>query len=95
MNRVLVLAVLALIGSCPTQNLPGEERAASAPTADGSNRFEGEYCEGAGDVAYLRLIDESFAFFHANPVVPNLTMVYQPDWDTFEERNLPSARQIS
>ena len=51
----------------------------------GSNHFEGKYCRGTGDAAWLQLIDESFAFFHANPHVPNLTMVYQPDWDTFEE----------
>jgi hypothetical protein len=48
-------------------------------------RYEGLYCSGAGDVDDLRLIDESFAFFHPNPLVPNLTMVYQPDWDTFVE----------
>ena len=34
---------------------------------------------------FLRLIDESFAFFHPNPIVPNVTMFYRPDWDTFEE----------
>ena len=50
-----------------------------------TGRYEGRYCAGAGDVDFLRLIDESFAFFHANPVVPNLTMVYQPEWDTFVE----------
>ena len=48
-------------------------------------RYSGLYCAGTGDVDFLRLIDESFAFFHPNPVVPNLTMVYQPDWDTFVE----------
>jgi len=50
----------------------------------GTGRFEGKYCSGAGDVACLKLIDESFAHFHANPNVPNLTMVYQPDWDAFQ-----------
>lgn len=59
--------------------------AAPAPASAVLNRFEGKYCAGGGDVAYLKLIDESLAFFHANPYVPNLTMVYQPDWDTFEE----------
>jgi len=49
------------------------------------DRYEGRYCAGAGDADFLRLIDESFAFFHPNPVVPNLTMVYQPGWDTFVE----------
>ena len=36
-------------------------------------RYEGKYCSGTGDTDFLRLIDESFAFFHSNPVVPNLT----------------------
>lgn len=47
--------------------------------------YDGIYCSGAGDIDYLRLIDESFAFFHANPVLPNLTMIYNGDWDTFTE----------
>jgi hypothetical protein len=59
-------------------------RMAVAGEEAGTGRFEGQYCSGAGDAAWLRLIDESFAFFHANPQVPNLTMVYQPDWDTFQ-----------
>jgi len=59
--------------------------AMAVPTAAGAGRFEGHYCQGEGDVGYLTLLDESFAFFHANPDVPNLTMVYQPDWDTFCE----------
>ena len=47
--------------------------------------YEGIYCSGTGDADFLRLIDESFAFFHSNPVVPNLTMIYNGDWDTFTE----------
>lgn len=50
-----------------------------------NSRYDGKFCAGAGDVAGLKLIDESFAFLHADPRVPNLTMVYQPDWDTFCE----------
>ena len=50
-----------------------------------TNQYVGRFCEGEGDADFLRLIDESFAFFHPNPVVPNLAMLYQPDWDTFEE----------
>lgn len=49
------------------------------------NQYEGIYCSGTGDIDFLRLIDESFAFFNPNPVVPNLTMVYKPDWNTFSE----------
>lgn len=47
--------------------------------------YDGIYCSGTGDTDFLRLIDESFAFFHANPVVPNLAMIYNGDWDTFTE----------
>ncbi len=50
-----------------------------------NQRYEGIYCSGTGDINDLRLIDESFAFFNPNPVVPNLTMIYDPGWDTFVE----------
>lgn len=50
-----------------------------------SGSYDGKFCKGTGDVEFLRLIDESFAFFNSNPAVPNLTMVYQPEWDTFNE----------
>jgi hypothetical protein len=49
------------------------------------DRYDGEFCKGEGDVEFLRLIDESFAFFNPNPIVPNLTMLYQPEWDTYVE----------
>ena len=58
---------------------------ATTSPATAPGRYDGKYCEGVGDVEYLRLIDESFACFHPNPVVPNLTMLYRPDWDTLEE----------
>jgi hypothetical protein len=50
-----------------------------------SEPYNGRYCMGEGNVKFLRLIDESFAFFHPNPAVPNLTMLYEPKWDTFLE----------
>ncbi len=49
------------------------------------NRYDGKFCSGKGDIEFLRLIDESFAFFNPNPTVPNLTMLYQPEWNTFVE----------
>jgi hypothetical protein len=55
------------------------------PQGVGADRFEGRYVAGAGDLADLKLIDDSFAFFHPNPDVPNLTMVYAPEWDSFTE----------
>ena len=47
--------------------------------------YEGIYCSGKGDPKTLQLLDESMAFFNPNPVVPNLTMVYNPEWNTFVE----------
>ena len=83
-TATLVLAATAVGQSSRT--LAGDNGAASPPSAAaGPGRFEGKYCDGVGDLGYLKLIDESFAFLHANPYLPNLTMVYQPDWDTFEE----------
>jgi hypothetical protein len=58
---------------------------ARALTPERTSRYEGLYCSGSGDIDFLRLIDESFAFFHPSPVVPNLAMVYKPEWDTFVE----------
>lgn len=52
---------------------------------ENSNRYEGKFCSGSGDINYLRLIDESFAFLNPNPAVPNLSMIYEPEWDTFVE----------
>lgn len=68
----LTLAVSLLLFSCARQT-------AHEP------RYDGAFVSGEGDTTFLRLIDESFAFFHPNPVLPNLTMVYNPDWDTFVE----------
>lgn len=57
----------------------------SAPDPRVPSSYDGAYCSGEGDADFLRLIDESFAFFNPNPAVPNLTMVYNPAWDTFVE----------
>ncbi len=55
------------------------------PVAWSQTGYDGTFCSGEGDADFLRLIDESFAFFNPSPVVPNLTMVYKPEWDTFVE----------
>lgn len=55
------------------------------PGPDSSISYDGKFCSGAGDINYLRLIDESFAFLNPNPVVPNVSMIYEPKWDTFVE----------
>ena len=52
---------------------------------DQKSNYNGKYCKGEGDVKFLRLIDESFAFFHPNPTVPNISMLYEPNWNTLVE----------
>jgi hypothetical protein len=47
--------------------------------------YDGKYVAGAGDAAALQRLDQSFQFFHANPDVPNLSMLYRPDWNAFAE----------
>jgi hypothetical protein len=55
-----------------------------ASGAPGSE-FKGNYCSGKGDVEYLRLIDRSFEFFHPSADVPNISMLYHPEWDCLIE----------
>ncbi len=55
-----------------------------ACTASGGE-FKGEYCSGKGDTEFLRLIDESFGYFHPNPNTPNISMLYYPEWDCLIE----------
>ncbi len=79
----VMLGALAVVSGQGELALAGETRAGASAATPGL--YEGRFCAGEGDGEFLRLIDESFAFFHPNPVVPNLTMIYQPDWDTFCE----------
>lgn len=51
----------------------------------GAAEYKGKYCSGKGDAEYLRLIDRSFEFFHPSPNVPNISMLYYPDWDCLIE----------
>lgn len=55
--------------------------ASAAPGAE----FKGKYCSGTGDIEYLRLIDRSFDFFHPSADVPNISMLYYPEWDCLIE----------
>jgi len=66
----LILAIFTVIFACKGPVKPD---------------YDGKFCSGKGDINYLRLIDESFAFLSPNPVVPNLSMIYQSEWNTFEE----------
>lgn len=73
MKKSVLLFFVLIILSVQAKNYPKPEV------------YNGKYCSGEGDTDFLRLIDESFAFFHSNPVVPNLTMIYNSEWDTFTE----------
>jgi hypothetical protein len=86
MRRTLFAGVLLAAASAAALPALWSYRAAAGePAAAAPARYQGKYCEGTGDVAYLRLIDESFCFFHPEANVPNLTMVYQPTWNSFTE----------
>ncbi|MEI6654542.1 MAG: hypothetical protein WCP45_07225 [Verrucomicrobiota bacterium] len=87
----LFLSLVALAQAEPVPMVPSGGDLCAKPlpatTVDtaGPDHYAGRFCSGDGDTGFLRLIDESFAFFHPNPVVPNLTMIYRPDWDTLVE----------
>jgi len=74
MHRILIVMGLVIL-------VMSNADAAGKLNAD----FRGRYCDGSGDAEFLKLVDESFQFFHPGENVPNLTMLYQPDWDTFAE----------
>ena len=89
MRRMLLdscwTVVLVLAATASSQQEFARAAESPAPAAASPNRYEGRFCGGEGDGEFLRLIDESFAFFHPNPAVPNLAMLYKPEWDTFVE----------
>lgn len=47
--------------------------------------YKGRYCSGKGDVELLQMIDRSFDFFHPSSDVPNISMLYHPEWDCLIE----------
>ena len=86
MHASRLVVALSLIAISAEQNrLTFADEGHGGLAAAAQHRCVGKYCEGVGDADFLRLIDESFAFFHPNPSVPNVAMLYQPDWDTFAE----------
>ena len=74
-----------LLGSVAVMLAAFAAQSAASLVAAEPYRYDGRYCAGEGDTDFLRLIDESFAFLRPNPLVPNVAMLYRPDWDTFEE----------
>jgi len=88
-----LISMFAAVATGYAVEMPSHSKAESSPCLAGSPAlaaskpgwYAGKFCEGAGDIDYLKLIDESFAFFHSTPLVPNLTMVYKAEWDSFSE----------
>jgi len=54
-------------------------------TSSFAGEYQGRYVSGKGDVEYLKLIDQSFGYFHPNPDTPNISMLYYPEWDCLIE----------
>ncbi len=52
---------------------------------ESSNRFEGRFFQGRGDVEYLRLLDVSRRMFAADPQYQSLPMLYTPLWNGLVE----------
>lgn len=69
-GSVVVLAVFVLLG--PSSLVAAE-------------RFEGRYYRGAGDVAYLQLLDAARRMFEPDPEFQNLPMLYSPAWNGLVE----------
>lgn len=57
--------------TCIAGAVAGARASAEAPLA-----YDGQFCSGAGDAGYLRMIDQSFQFFHPNPYRQNISMLY-------------------
>ena len=50
-----------------------------------TNRFEGAYYTGTGDVEYLQLLDTARRMFAPDPEFQNLSMLYMPSWNGLVE----------
>lgn len=53
----------------------------SQPMQAASDRFEGRFVKGTGDVEYLRLLDASLRVFHEDPELPNISMTFTSEWN--------------
>jgi len=50
-----------------------------------SERFEGKFFHGEGDVEYLKLLDIARRMFDPDPEFQNVPMLYKPDWNGLVE----------
>jgi len=44
-------------------------------------QFTGRFIRGTGDIEYLRLLDTAQRMFTEDPEVPNISMMYTPEWN--------------
>lgn len=49
------------------------------------NTYNGRFCSGSGNTEYLKLIDESFEMMHPSAELPNISMIYNLEQNTFAE----------
>jgi hypothetical protein len=50
-----------------------------------SDKFEGKHFCGRGDVEYLKLLELARRMFEADPEFPNISMLYNSDWNSMVE----------
>lgn len=73
--RATTLVLLALI-SMMVVNPMAESK---------TNSFSGRFITGTGDREYLAALDTSLRMFHEDPELPNISMVYTPEWNGLYE----------
>ncbi|MBN1343714.1 MAG: hypothetical protein JXQ73_13585 [Phycisphaerae bacterium] len=73
-RRSMILPSVLLAASC-----------GAGQGAETSDRFEGTYYRGRGDVEYLRLLDVARRMFEPDPEFQNLPMLYTPAWNGLVE----------
>ena len=59
--------------------------AALTGTAGAQERFEGRHYRGAGDVAYIEMLDTARRMFEPDPRFLNVSMLYTPAWNGLVE----------
>ena len=73
MDGLKVLPIVLLIAAASSAAIAAP---AKTPRPVAALDYDGVYCSGKGDTGYLRLIDQSFGFFHPNPYRQNISMLY-------------------
>lgn len=55
------------------------------PSSASAAEFQGKHFAGAGDVAYVEMLDTARRMFEPDPQYQNLTMLYEPRWNGLVE----------